>query len=196
VRPNVALLLRYREDLGSSLSPETYYPVLSQSLPGLEGREYGRRDPLRLPCGTHYPRKLALTSPTSGGISVGIVRSRTQATESQSLQANAGIGPLNKQRPLPSTTFTICHKVYHLTKSGDSSVGIETAHYPRKLAPTSPTSGGISVGIVRSRTQATESQSLQANAEIGPLNKQRPLPSTTFTICHKVVYNLSFNEKR
>jgi hypothetical protein len=28
--------------------------------------------------------------------------------------------------------------------------------YPQKLAPSSPTSGGRSVGIVRSRTQATE----------------------------------------
>ena len=28
-----------------------------------------------------YPQKLALTSPTSGGRSVGIVRSRTKATE-------------------------------------------------------------------------------------------------------------------
>jgi hypothetical protein len=28
-----------------------------------------------------YPPKLALTSPTSGGRSIGIVRSRTQATE-------------------------------------------------------------------------------------------------------------------
>jgi hypothetical protein len=33
------------------------------------------------PRGTLYPQKLALTSPTSGGRSVGIVRSRTQATE-------------------------------------------------------------------------------------------------------------------
>jgi hypothetical protein len=31
--------------------------------------------------GTLYPQKLALTSTTSGGRSVGIVRSRTQATE-------------------------------------------------------------------------------------------------------------------
>jgi hypothetical protein len=28
-----------------------------------------------------YPQKLALNSPTSGGLSVGIVRSRTKATE-------------------------------------------------------------------------------------------------------------------
>jgi hypothetical protein len=28
-----------------------------------------------------YPQKLALTSPTGGGLSVGIVRSRTEATE-------------------------------------------------------------------------------------------------------------------
>jgi hypothetical protein len=30
---------------------------------------------------TLYPKKLALTSPTSGGLSVGVFRSRTQATE-------------------------------------------------------------------------------------------------------------------
>jgi hypothetical protein len=48
---------------------------------GLESREYCRRDPSRRPHGTLYPKKLALTSPTSGGRSVGIVRSRTQATE-------------------------------------------------------------------------------------------------------------------
>jgi hypothetical protein len=48
---------------------------------GLESREYGRRDPSRWPHGTLYPQKLALTSSTSGGSSVGIVRSRNQATE-------------------------------------------------------------------------------------------------------------------
>jgi hypothetical protein len=46
---------------------------------GLESREYGRRDPSRRPRGTLCPQKLALTSPTGGGRSVGIVRSRTQA---------------------------------------------------------------------------------------------------------------------
>jgi hypothetical protein len=48
---------------------------------GLEIREYGRRDPSRWPRGTFYPQKLSLTSPTSGGRSVGVIRSRTQATE-------------------------------------------------------------------------------------------------------------------
>jgi hypothetical protein len=48
---------------------------------GLETREYGRRDPSRLPRGTLYPQKLTITSPTSGGRSVGIVRSRTQTME-------------------------------------------------------------------------------------------------------------------
>jgi hypothetical protein len=47
----------------------------------LENREYGRRDPSRWPRGTFYPLKLAITSPTSGGRSVGIVRSRTQTME-------------------------------------------------------------------------------------------------------------------
>jgi hypothetical protein len=46
---------------------------------GLESREYGRKDPSRRPRGTVYPQKVALTSPPSGGRSVGIVRSRTQA---------------------------------------------------------------------------------------------------------------------
>jgi hypothetical protein len=45
---------------------------------GLESREYGRGDPLCSPRNTIYPQKLALTSPTSGGRSVGIVRSRTK----------------------------------------------------------------------------------------------------------------------
>jgi hypothetical protein len=49
--------------------------------PGLENREYG----LGIHHADHatplYPQKLALTSPTSGDPSVGIVRSRTNATE-------------------------------------------------------------------------------------------------------------------
>jgi hypothetical protein len=44
-------------------------------------REYGRRDPSRWPRGTLYPQKLAITSPTRGGRSVCIVRSRTQIME-------------------------------------------------------------------------------------------------------------------
>jgi hypothetical protein len=47
---------------------------------GLESRGYGCKDPSRWPHGTLYSQKLALTSPTSGGRSVG-VRSRTQATD-------------------------------------------------------------------------------------------------------------------
>jgi hypothetical protein len=45
---------------------------------GLESREYGRMDPSRWPHGTLHAQKLALTSPTRGGRSVGRVRSRTQ----------------------------------------------------------------------------------------------------------------------
>jgi hypothetical protein len=48
---------------------------------GLESREYGQGDPLRWPRDTLYPQKLPLTSPTSGGRSVGIVLSWTKATE-------------------------------------------------------------------------------------------------------------------
>jgi hypothetical protein len=48
---------------------------------GIENWEYGRGDPLRWPCDTLYPQKLALTSPTCGGRSVGIVHLRTKTTE-------------------------------------------------------------------------------------------------------------------
>jgi hypothetical protein len=47
----------------------------------LESRKYGRRNPSCWPRGTLYPQNLAQTSPTSGGRSVGIVRSRTHDTE-------------------------------------------------------------------------------------------------------------------
>jgi hypothetical protein len=45
---------------------------------GQEIRINGRGDPLRWPRDTLYPQKLAITSPTSGGRSVGIVRLRTK----------------------------------------------------------------------------------------------------------------------
>jgi hypothetical protein len=55
--------------------------LLWRNSSGLENREYDRGDSLRLPLDTLYPQKWALTSLTSGGRSVGIVRSWTQATE-------------------------------------------------------------------------------------------------------------------
>jgi hypothetical protein len=48
---------------------------------GLENREYGRRVPSCWPRGNLYQQKFALTSPTSGCSSAGIVRSWTQATK-------------------------------------------------------------------------------------------------------------------
>jgi hypothetical protein len=49
---------------------------------GLEKREYGRRASAALTMRhPSNPQKLAITSPASGGRSVGIVRSRTQTTE-------------------------------------------------------------------------------------------------------------------
>jgi hypothetical protein len=47
----------------------------------LEWEINGRGNPLRWPRDTLYPQKLALTSPTVGGRSVGIVRLLTKATE-------------------------------------------------------------------------------------------------------------------
>jgi hypothetical protein len=56
-------------------------PGRKSSGTGLETREYGRSDPSPWPRGTFYQQELTLTSLTSGGRSIGIVRSRTQGTE-------------------------------------------------------------------------------------------------------------------
>jgi hypothetical protein len=58
---------------------------------GLENGEYSRRDRSHWPRGTLYPQNLALTLPTSGGHSVGIVHSRTQATEFSFFSFNLNI---------------------------------------------------------------------------------------------------------
>jgi hypothetical protein len=50
------------------------------SYSSLESREYGLRNSSSWPRGKLYPQKSALTTPTSGGRSVGLVRSLTQAT--------------------------------------------------------------------------------------------------------------------
>jgi hypothetical protein len=48
---------------------------------GLESREYEHSDPSRWLNGSLYPQKMAVSSPTSGGRSVGIVRSWTQTAK-------------------------------------------------------------------------------------------------------------------
>jgi hypothetical protein len=53
----------------------------NSSGPGLGNLEYGGEDPLFWTRHTLYVRKLVLTSPTSGGRSVGIVHSRAKAME-------------------------------------------------------------------------------------------------------------------
>jgi hypothetical protein len=54
--------------------------VRNNSGAGLVNREY-HGIPLRRPRDTLYPQTYALTSPTSDGLSVGLVRSLTQTTE-------------------------------------------------------------------------------------------------------------------
>jgi hypothetical protein len=55
--------------------------IWNSSSSGLKNQEYDRGDLLRSPRDTFYQQKLALTSPTRGDRSVGIVRWRTKATE-------------------------------------------------------------------------------------------------------------------
>jgi hypothetical protein len=77
------------EDTLNALSQSIYFyligvylmRLLVAQISGLESLKYGRGGPLRRPRETLYPQKLALTLPTSGGRLVGVVRSRTKATE-------------------------------------------------------------------------------------------------------------------
>jgi hypothetical protein len=57
------------------------FNICSSNPSGLENYKHDSKDTSRLPRGTLYPQKLALTSSTRGGRSVGKDRSRTQATE-------------------------------------------------------------------------------------------------------------------
>jgi hypothetical protein len=63
------------------LSSSSCYYYYYYYYPGLGSREHCRRDPLCWPCDTLCPQKLVLTSQTSSCCSVGIVFSRTKATE-------------------------------------------------------------------------------------------------------------------
>jgi hypothetical protein len=75
------------EAVGLERGPLSLVNTIEESLAwnssgsGLENREYGRRDPSRWPRDILCPQKLALTLPTIGGHSAGIIRSRTKATE-------------------------------------------------------------------------------------------------------------------
>jgi hypothetical protein len=82
--------LRYQifwEVVGLERGPLSLVSIIEELLErnssgsGLGSREYGCRDPSRWLRGTFHPQKLALTTPTRCGLSVGIIRSRTQATE-------------------------------------------------------------------------------------------------------------------
>jgi hypothetical protein len=77
----------FREVVGLERGPLSLLSMIEELLErnssgfGLEIREYGCRDSSRWSLGTLYPQKLAATLHTRGGLSVDIVRSRTQATE-------------------------------------------------------------------------------------------------------------------
>jgi len=75
-----------------------------------------------------YPQKLALTSPTGGGRSVGIVRSRTKATEFVSKSSKSS---WEVSRAKDSQRFGNCHTFhlqgftttgYSFRKVGNSSI--------------------------------------------------------------------------
>jgi hypothetical protein len=91
----------FREVLGLERGPLSLVSTIEEQLgietsgSCLESREYGRRDSSRWLRDTLYPQKLTLTSPTSCGLSVGIVRSRTQATGCSVLVCDAGPDIIN-----------------------------------------------------------------------------------------------------
>jgi hypothetical protein len=103
---------------------------------GLENREYGCVDPLVWPRDTLYPLKLAITSPTSGGRSVGIVRLRTKATEVDFYQLRTNCFKL-LEGELTLQMDTYCGLCMHL-----SSYSLQRTHksheFPHYLIFSSP----------------------------------------------------------
>jgi hypothetical protein len=70
--------------LGSTQSHEYNWGATSMekaAAPGLQNWDYGCGDPLRWPHDTLYPQKSALSLPTRGSCSIGIVRLQTNTTE-------------------------------------------------------------------------------------------------------------------
>jgi hypothetical protein len=73
------------EVLGLEGGPLSFVRIIEELLEwkssgsGLENRINGRRNPLSWPRDTLYQQKLVLTSPTSGGRLVGIIRLRTKS---------------------------------------------------------------------------------------------------------------------
>jgi hypothetical protein len=67
-----------------------------------------------------YPQKLALTSPTGGGRSVGIVRSRTKATE---FSFSLGI-------KLPEYNASSFEQINPHSSSTAESVKVDSAEFP------------------------------------------------------------------
>jgi hypothetical protein len=83
------------------------------SCSSLGNREYGRRKPSRWSCGILYLQKLSLTSPTSGGLSVDIVRSRTEAMEFGCLFVCSNHGPCFSQRIWRGLPVNCCYMSYY-----------------------------------------------------------------------------------
>jgi hypothetical protein len=100
---------------------------------GLENRKHSRRDPSRWPRGTLYPQKLVPTSPTTGGRSVGVVRSRTQFffifSFSDSVYSELHLCLSHKYQPrlseVPHTYFVICHHSKLSSISTENGANVE-----------------------------------------------------------------------
>jgi hypothetical protein len=96
---------------------------------GQENRINGRGDPLRWPRDTLYPQKLALTSPTGGGRSVGIVCLRTKShgvffyemektyTSQNSVKADAFAWVNDRVARIDVFFMSVWDRVVHITEA-------------------------------------------------------------------------------
>ena len=71
-----------------------------------------------------YPQKLALTSPTGGGRSVGIVRSRTKATDRQSGEGVKRTGNNPELQRFPTGNYDVIK--YMILKEETAKVTVNT----------------------------------------------------------------------
>jgi hypothetical protein len=93
--------------VGPELAPLSLVSKRKSSGSGLETENTALGDPSRWPRGTLYQQKLALSPPTSGDCSVGIVRSRNQAMEFVNKYLHSVNGSCNISRKIATDMPTL-----------------------------------------------------------------------------------------
>ena len=115
-----------------------------------------------------YPQKLTLTSPTGGGRSVGIVRSRTKATESPPPRSCVVLPSECEQANVAtSCTFSHCENTVHHQSVPSDETGNQ--YYHREAAAASEGASPTKMPLTKTRADLAQAALRQCQRMHGPL---------------------------